>query len=94
MKALCSLCTQTTAVTQKGLRLNETTRMRKGFLWKKPREEVFRQYWYNSGGGQQLQYISLSTLSVKAQNWLKGEFYDGPDLPTVKSIGYNAKNML
>ena len=45
-------------------------------------------------GGQQLQYISLSTLSVKAQNWLKAEFYDGPDLPTVKLIGYNMKNWL
>ena len=39
-----------------------------------------------------VQYKLLSTLSDKARNRLKGEFYDGPDLPTVKSIGYNGYN--
>ena len=31
-----------------------------------------------------VQYKSLSALSDKAQNRLKGGFYDGPDLTTVK----------
>ena len=41
-----------------------------------------------------VQYKSVSTLSDTARNRLQGEFQDSPDLFTVKSIGYNAKNWL
>ena len=41
-----------------------------------------------------IQYKSVSTLSDTARNRLKGGFYDGPDITTVKLIGYNAKNRL
>ena len=38
----------------------------------------------------QLQYKSVIALSDVARNRLKGEFFDGPNFPTVKLIGYNA----
>ena len=49
---------------------------------------------YKVAVGFVVQYKSLSTLSDKARNRLKGGFYDGPDITTVKLIGYNAKNRL
>ena len=41
-----------------------------------------------------LQYKSVIALAHKAQNWLKGEFFNGSDFPTEKLMGYNTYNCL